>query len=206
MLVSNTEDMIEEKKFSKSLSYLGRSRSTINLMNETIRAFRNFYKEDYGKATFNLIDTINEIILISTPQMSMNGIELKFTCKDDKDYTCIGYPSYIKQVLINLLGNSKDELALIIKNNPLYEAKVSIHLLKINNGYSISIEDNGNGITNSNSHKIFEPFFTTKGDQGTGTGLHLCKLLTESKMNGKLTLNSLKDPTRFLIYIGKNDV
>jgi C4-dicarboxylate-specific signal transduction histidine kinase len=111
-----------------------------------------------------------------------------------------------KQVLINLIGNAKDELALIIKNNPLYEAKISIDLIKNNSGYYISIEDNGNGITSDNSHKIFEPFFTTKGEQGTGTGLHLCKLLTETKMNGKLTLESLKNPTKFLIYIGKNDV
>ncbi len=206
MLVSNTEDMIEEKKFPKALNYLDRSRGTITHMNETIRAFRNFYKEDFGKTTFNLVDVINEVMLISIPQMNMNGIEFKFTCKENEDYTCIGYPSYIKQVLINLIGNAKDELALLIKSEPLYEAKVILNLYKDTKGYYISIEDNGKGIIQTNQNKIFEPFFTTKGDQGTGTGLHLCKLLTETKMNGKLTLESSKNPTKFLMYIGKDDV
>ena len=206
MLVSNTEDMIEEKKLPKALDYLGRSRNNINLMNETIMAFRNFYKEDFGKATFNLTDIINEVMLISTPQMNMNGIEFQLKCEDSENYTCIGYPSYIKQVLINLIGNAKDELAVIIKENPLYEAKVMLNLYRDDNGYYISIEDNGKGITKENSEKIFEPFFTTKGEQGTGTGLHLCKLLTETKMNGKITIESLSNPTKFLIYIGKEDV
>ena len=204
MLISNAEDVVEDNK--KALNYLTRSRHTIELMNETIKAFRNFYKEDFGKATFDLIDIINEVILISTPQMKMNAIELTFTCKENERYTCKGYPSYIKQVLINLLGNAKDELSILLKEDPLYEAKVSLHLEKAEKGYHISVEDNGKGISQNNAKKIFEPFFTTKGEQGTGTGLHLCKLLTEVKMNGKLTLVSAMKPTKFLIYIGKDDV
>lgn len=206
MLISNAEDVIENDDKIKALNYLDRSRQTIELMNETIKAFRNFYKEDFGKATFDLVDVINEIILISSPQMKMNAIELTFTCKQKDIYKCTGYPSYIKQVLINLIGNSKDELSMLLKENPLYEAKISLNISKISQGYNISVEDNGKGISEYNAKKIFEPFFTTKGEQGTGTGLHLCKLLTESKMNGKLTLESLKNPTRFLIYIGKDDV
>lgn len=206
MLISNTEDMIKEKKLQKALSYLTRSRNNINLMNETIRAFRNFYKEDFGKATFNLTDTINEVMLISTPQMNMNGIELKFEYNEKENYTCIGYPSYLKQVLINLIGNSKDELAKILETNPQYEAKILLKLHKGNKGYFISIEDNGRGIKKDCSKKIFEPFFTTKGDQGTGTGLYLCKLLTETKMNGKITIESLSNPTKFSILIGESNV
>jgi PAS domain S-box-containing protein len=206
MLISNAEDVIKNNNKIKALNYLDRSRQTIELMNETIKAFRNFYKEDFGKATFDLVDVINEVILISTPQMKMNGIEFTFICKENNIYTCKGYPSYIKQVLINLIGNAKDELSLCLKDNPLHEAKVSLSLSKTSQGYHISVEDNGKGISEQNAKKIFEPFFTTKGEQGTGTGLHLCKLLTEGKMNGKLTLESSENPTKFLIYIGKDDV
>lgn len=202
MLVSNTEEMIEKQKFEKATNYLNRSRSNIELMNETINAFRNFYKEDFGKGSFNLVNIINEIILISSPQMTMNGIELEFSYEKKNDYSCEGYPSYIKQVLINLISNAKDELSKILKKDPFFEAIIKIDLSKNENNFSITVEDNGNGIPENNAKKIFEPYFTTKGEQGTGTGLYLCKLLVENKMQGNFILDNYSKPTRFIINIG----
>ncbi|MFT5835537.1 MAG: two-component system NtrC family sensor kinase [Sulfurimonas sp.] len=206
MLISNIEEIVEKENLPKVNNYLSRSRSTIELMNETINAFRNFYKEDFGKAQFNLIKIINEVILISSPQITMNGIELKFIYDKTKNYDCESYPSYIKQVLINLIGNAKDELSKVIKEDPLYEASIKISLFKKVDSFYISVEDNGKGISLCNENKIFEPFFTTKGEQGTGTGLHLCKLLVESKMNGKFTLDTSSNPTKFMIELGVSNV
>ncbi len=203
MLISNTEDMIEKQNFEKANNYLDRSRNNIELMNETINAFRNFYKEDFGKAKFDLVTIINEIILISSPQMTMNGIELEFTYDKKESYLSTGYPSYIKQVLINLIGNAKDELSNILKEEPLFEASIKINLSKEDQTFFISVEDNGKGISKENKEKIFQPFFTTKAEQGTGTGLYLCKLLIENKMNGKFTLSNYSNPTRFMIEIGE---
>lgn len=206
MLISNSEKKIEKNDLPKASEYLSRSKNTIELMDETINAFRNFYKEDFGKAKFDLINIINEIILISSPQAKMNGIELEFTYDKTYEYSCESYPSYIKQVLINLIGNSKDELSNILKDNPLYEAHIKVFLTKKDKYFCISIEDNGKGIKEENKNNIFKPFFTTKGEQGTGTGLHLCKLLTENKMNGKFILDSFQNPTRFLVQIRTSDV
>ncbi len=206
MLISNTQDMIVEKKFDKANNYLDRSRDNIELMNETINAFRNFYKEDFGKGKFDLVTIINEIILISSPQMIMNSIDLEFDYDENQDYNCIGYPSYIKQVLINLIANAKDELSKMIKQDPLYEASIKTVLIKKEDNFYISVEDNGKGISKDNMNNIFEPFFTTKGEQGTGTGLYLCKLLIENKMGGKFILQSRANPTKFMIKIGASDV
>lgn len=206
MLISSSEEMIEKEKLKKANNYLARAHVNIELMNETINAFRNFYKDNLEKGKFNLVDTIKEIIIITSPQMQMNGIELEFIY-DKKDlYTCESYPSYLKQVLINLIGNSKDELSKILIKNPLYEAKINIALLRKNDCYEISVEDNGNGILDQNKNKIFEASYTTKGEQGTGIGLHLCKLLIESKINGKFRLENSSNPTRFVIEIGLNNV
>ena len=205
LLISNTQEIIEKQNNHKANNYLTRARNNIELMNETINAFRNFYKEDFGKGKFDLVDIINEIILITSPQMQMNGIELNFI-HDDNRYQCESYPSYIKQVLINLIGNAKDELAKILKDKPLYEANIKIILSRKDTFYLVSVEDNGKGISDENKNKIFEPFFTTKGEQGTGTGLHLCKLLVENKINGKFILDNSKNPTRFMIEIGALNV
>ncbi len=162
MLISNAEEIVEKNSLTKACNYLLRSRDTIELMNETVNAFRNFYKEEYGKKEFNLIKIIKEVILISFPQMQMNGIELEFDYDKDKDYECTNYPSYIKQVLINLFGNAKDELSFILRQKPLYEAKIKINLYRKKEHFYISVEDNGRGILKENKDKIFKPFFTTK--------------------------------------------
>ncbi|MFY9074579.1 cache domain-containing protein [Malaciobacter mytili] len=205
MLLSNVEEFIS-KENPKAINYLCRSKDTIKYMNETVNAFRNFYKEDFEKSNFNLIDIINEVILISSPQMKMNALELEFKYNEKHKYTLESYPSYIKQVLINLISNAKDELSIILKDVPLYEGKIKIFLSKEENNFLISIEDNGRGILAEHKEKIFKPFFTTKKDQGTGTGLYLCKLLIENKINGKLFLDNLKNPTKFIIQIGTTDV
>ncbi len=202
MLISNIEDMIKKENFEKANDYLDRSRDNIELMNETINAFRNFYKEDFGKAKFDLVTIINEIILISSPQTVMNGIALEFIYDKNNNYICDSYPSYIKQVLINLIGNSKDELSTILQENPLYKASIKVFLTRKDNKFYIIIEDNGRGISIENQNKIFKPFFTTKGEQGTGTGLYLCKLLVETKMNGRFFLDNKSNPTIFVIEIG----
>lgn len=205
MLISNAEEIVEKNSLYKASRFLSRSRDTIELMNETVNAFRNFYKEDFDKREFDLIKTIDEILLITLPQMKINGIELEFKYDKDINYTCNSYPSYIKQVLINLISNAKDELCLILRQTPLFEAKISITLKKENNQFYLTIQDNGRGISKDNKEKLFEPFFTTKA-QGTGTGLYLCKLLVENKMNGEISLSNYKDPTKFLIKFGESDV
>ncbi|RXJ99681.1 histidine kinase [Arcobacter sp. CECT 8986] len=201
MLISNAEEIVEKNSLHKANNFLLRSKKTIELMNEIVNAFRNFYKEDFDKREFDLIKIINEIVLITLPQMKINAIELDFKYNKNINYKCRSYPSYIKQVLLNLITNAKDELCLVLKENPFFEAKISIELKKDKNYFYLIIEDNAKGVLKENKEKIFEPFFTTKA-QGTGTGLYLCKLLVENKMHGEISLSKSKNPTRFLIKFG----
>ncbi|MFC2086371.1 PAS domain-containing sensor histidine kinase [Bacteroidota bacterium] len=79
----------------------------------------------------------------------------------------------IEQVLINLLTNSFSA----IKQTKKPEIKV----LAYNNedGVTIEVTDNGNGIEPDKIDKIFIPFFSTK-PQGTGIGLSLSKQIIKN--------------------------
>ena len=55
-----------------------------------------------------------------------------------------------------------------------YQPTISIQTKKLNDKIQMSVEDNGNGISQNILDKIFQPFFTTKPTgQGTGLGLSL---------------------------------
>lgn len=206
LIVSDLKDMLNPSNYpidtDRAFSHLTRSRASIELMNETIHIFRNFYKEDFSEKEFNLINILEDVLCIYKPQIQMNGIELKFNYSND-DFNLRGYPTYLKQVLLNLIANAKDELAKIKKNDYTFYASITINIWVENNFHMISVEDNGLGINAQVAEKIFEPFFTTKGEEGTGTGLYISKLLFEKKMKGSLKLDNFCNPTRFLINLDK---
>jgi two-component system NtrC family sensor kinase len=78
------------------------------------------------------------------------------------------YPSQINQVLMNVIANAAQAIE---KNGHIW-----ISTLENPNGrdgfISISVQDDGKGISPENLDKIFDPFYTTK-DVGQGTGLGL---------------------------------
>ncbi|MDY6901139.1 MAG: ATP-binding protein, partial [Cyanobacteriota bacterium] len=68
---------------------------------------------------------------------------------------------------------------------------------------SISISDNGAGMTEEIISKLFDPFFTTKEvGKGTGLGLSISHQIIVEKHGGKLTCNSVPGKgTEFLIIL-----
>jgi signal transduction histidine kinase len=79
------------------------------------------------------------------------------------------------RVILNVVNNAL--YAVNEKQNTIngkYEPCVTARTKKLNDKIEISIEDNGNGISQKILDKIFQPFFTTKPTgQGTGLGLSL---------------------------------
>ncbi|MEO0933564.1 MAG: HAMP domain-containing sensor histidine kinase, partial [Cyanobacteria bacterium J06641_2] len=68
---------------------------------------------------------------------------------------------------------------------------------------SISISDNGSGMSEETISKLFDPFFTTKEvGKGTGLGLSISHQIIVEKHGGKLTCNStLGKGTEFVITL-----
>lgn len=206
LIISDMEDMLNISNkiidYNRLFSHFIRFRESIGLMNETITIFRNFFKEDFCEKNFNLIDILEDVLYIFKPQAQMNGIEVRFSYRKN-EMSLIGYPTYLKQVLLNCIVNAKDELVKIKKNNYTFDAYIAISVEENETEYKIIIEDNGNGISPEIAEKIFDPFFSTKGEDGTGTGLYICKLLFEKKMRGSFDLKHLSFPTQFAITLLK---
>ena len=200
--LGNIEECVDNEDFSDIRIHIHRCKNGIRLMDETINAFRSFYKNDSNITVFNAKNVINELIFIIKPQMNTSGILFEFICDGD-EFKVAGSPSYLKQILLSLLANSKDELVKFVESLPAdanFEPRISINLYKADKEVCISVTDNGRGIE-ANSDDIFKPFFTTKKDVGTGMGLYVARVLATDKLSGRLILESPKNPTKFSLFL-----
>lgn len=109
------------------------------------------------------------------------GIKVKVT-SELKDHELMADMEQMTQVISNLLKNAVDAMG--------SDGKIDIILGEEGENISITIKDNGSGISRENLPKIFEPFFTTKAT-GSGTGLGLATAYGIVKMHrGQITVES----------------
>jgi C4-dicarboxylate-specific signal transduction histidine kinase len=98
-------------------------------------------------------------------------------------------PHAVEQILINLLGNALDAVA--VHGQPIVQLRARV-MAENPRFASIEVADNGSGIAKAVRLRLFESFFTTKGDeQGTGLGLAVSREIARGA-GGDLVL--LEDP------------
>jgi len=83
--------------------------------------------------------------------------------------TVLGNAGQIEQVLLNVCLNARDAILESDRGEPRLRVEFSV---PAPGRVSVSVADNGVGMTEAVSERIFEPFFTTK-EMGRGTGLGL---------------------------------
>jgi len=173
------DNKVDEKYIEK---FEEKQLKTINFMSKTIDDFRNFFSHK-EKEKFHIKEAINEVIELINAQLKNNNISIEIIGEDFEVY---GYKNEFKQVILNLINNSKDS---IIESK--INGKITIKLQK----NKIIITDNGKNIPKKIQNRIFEPYFTTKGAKGTGIGLYMSKMIIE-KMGAKIYF---KEPKEFII-------
>ena len=134
------------------------------------------------------------------PRAIEKGLNYQFEVSSDVSPYIMGDPNKLRQILINLVGNSlkfteSGEVKVTIKKNPSRK-----------NTLLISVRDTGVGIPESKHHLIFQKFSQadssiTRRFGGTGLGLAICKSLIEL-MGGQIWFKSLeKIGTTFYLTI-----
>jgi len=169
------------------LEYEKKQMNIVKFMSKTIDDFRNFFVQDKEKTKFRLKDAIDEVVKLIDKQLKNYNITLIIKADESE---IEGYKNELKQVLLNLINNSKDA---ILANN-IQNGKIEIIAFK----NTIKIKDNAGGIPDNIKNRIFEPYFTTK-DNGTGIGLYMSKIIIEEHLNSKLYFENVEDGAEFII-------
>lgn len=166
----------------------------IQKMSSTINDFRNFYSQDKQKVSFSLRTKVRRTVELVNA--SYKNIGITITVAEGDDYTLYGFPGEYSQVLLNLLGNSKDAIV----GSAMTEGQINIGVGADNGMGVVTVRDNGGGIPDAVIDKIFEPYFTTKSS-GTGIGLYMSKTIIERNMAGRIEARNIEGGSEFTIRI-----
>mgnify|MGYP000238062494 CR=1 FL=1 len=168
----------------------------LNYMSKTIDDFRDFFIPSKRKVNFSIGKAIHNVYEMISPQLKSHNIQVTI---DAQSIIINGYQNEFKQVLINIINNSKD--AILSKKRKVGYIVIEVTALK-EKSTLISISDNGGGIDEEIILKIFDPYFTTKfTSQGTGIGLYMSKMIIEKSMRGQLSVRNTKSGAIFEILI-----
>ncbi|MEO5358056.1 MAG: PAS domain S-box protein [Nitrospirae bacterium YQR-1] len=182
---------------------LSTSIKQIKFMAKTIDGFRDFFKPLKTKIIFDVKSAIEELLSMFIQMFSSEYIDIRIEAKEGAITSAYGYPNEFKQVLLNILNNSKD--AILAKRSSGNKIKGQIDINITNDDERehiiIYINDNGGGIPVEIIDRIFDHYFTTKESEGTGIGLFISKTIIETRMGGSLTVSNIDGGAEFLINL-----
>jgi signal transduction histidine kinase len=144
-----------------------------------------FYREPSSPVAAKPAELARQVIRMFQPKIDSKKILVSFSSRLDSEY--VVHPGEFKQIVTNLLANAIDAVprggSIIIRVRPGREWSAG------ENGFRITVADNGVGISRTDRKRLFQPFFTTKGQKGTGLGLWVTRGLV-TKHGGHLQMHS----------------
>jgi nitrogen fixation/metabolism regulation signal transduction histidine kinase len=142
----------------------------IDTLAKTASEFSNFAKITTEPPVDVALDTLLRELkpLFDTPEN--NRLEWHFDAPPGA--LVHAHPGRLSRVLMNLLTNALQA----VQGKP--EGTVRITLAEQSSGYCVSIDDNGDGISDAVRQQLFTPNFTTK-TSGSGLGLAISKQIIE---------------------------
>lgn len=176
-----------EKALQKIETSVNRARSITHELLGSVRKSESVLVEvDVG-------ELVSETMQLVHKEVEDKDITMALHTSDDLKPIWVD-PNQIRQILINLMSNA-------IHATP-EKGQISINVVNVSGGISISVNDTGTGIPKQNLEKIFEPFFSTKDPgKGTGLGLFVTREIVE-KLGGTLDVTSrVGHGTKFTVHI-----
>ncbi|MBF0344377.1 MAG: hybrid sensor histidine kinase/response regulator [Nitrospirae bacterium] len=190
---------LDKKYLEQSVT---QSMDLIKLMSHTVQDFQNFLKPSAQKMTFNVTEAFYEVVNLFSDQLKKDNVNIRFNTDRTLKLYSAGYVNEFKQVILNLINNSRDAVKTRIKKGEFKgEGFIEIAIEEVKDMVVVHWRDNGGGIDESVFEKLFQPYVTSKGEGGTGIGLYMSKAIIEGKMEGRISVFNTLDGAEFVIEL-----
>ena len=150
-----------------------------------------------SKEEIDLSETIEKAIGACSINKKNKRIDMKFD-RPKQPVVLQGNASQFEQVFVNLIMNSIQAIP------DESDGKIIFTICSDKKNVTVTVSDNGIGISEDVLPNVFEPFFTTKpSGEGTGLGLSICQAIV-SQHGGTITCESKPNSgTNFIIRVPK---
>ncbi|TLP38331.1 PAS domain S-box protein [Arcobacter arenosus] len=180
-------EMDMEISKEETIESLEKINSQTQFLSRTIEDFRGFFSEDMSEVfEFEITEAINKVNDLTKDSFKINFVQVYYDI--EKEVFILANKNLLIQALINIYNNALDVLKEIEGKRLLF-----ISVKKNDFNTTLSIKDNGGGISSSNIEKIFDPYFTTKHQsQGTGIGLYMSHQIIVKQLKGNILAKNVK--------------
>lgn len=163
------------KYLDRSLIKIGR----VEYLLRTLRSFSMF--ETPAMEALDIVSFLERFRALVEEDFTRRGIRI---VREFEPSTALAWFDQrgLHQALLNLFTNAADAMTAV--EAPTLTLKIA----KSQRLVTITVRDNGVGLTNQQASELFKPFFTSK-PHGTGLGLVISKKLI-AKMNGTIDITS----------------
>lgn len=190
ILLSKNLSEEQLKEFIKSLdkevdklNFLMQSMITMSLLETGIMKFNTRVVPIY--------DTILSSLNSSMSLINEKNIDVKVSCP--KNILVKHDPKWTSEAICNIVNNAA-------KFSPA-NSTIFIKVVQEQFYTSISIKDNGPGISKENIKNVFKKFYSKGNKEGSGIGLHLTEKIIKGQ-NGYINVNSkLGCGTEFILHL-----
>ena len=194
-ILGMTELVLDTDLTAEQREHLGLVRQSAESLLSIINDILDFSKIEAGKLDlesipFDFHEMLSETMKPLSFRAHQKGLALNYEIRPNVPKALLGDPGRIRQVLINLVGNSikfteAGEIRITVEDQSSDRLTTRLH---------IAVKDTGVGIPEDKQANIFEPFSQADGSMarkygGTGLGLTICVRLVEL-MGGRVWLDS----------------
>ncbi|HEY0286420.1 MAG TPA: ATP-binding protein [Pseudomonas sp.] len=178
----NLMEAVSEDDRRESLEYLiiGVDRTT-RLVNQLLTMARiEPQPQTHETPNIDLVATVRDSLVQMTPWLLSKGLELVFDPVDEVSLVKVD-TGIIHIALNNLVTNAA--------NFSPPGGLITVQLVKKNDHYELSVEDEGPGIDEAERDRLFERFYSRGNDQGAGLGLTIVQSIA-ARLGGKIRLEN----------------
>jgi len=164
----------------------------------TLDEFRSFFRPNKEKEVFNLVKSIDSILLLIRDEFM--GKAITFKVDGDDSIELYGVENEFKHIVLNILNNAKDAFI----ENEIKPRMIKISFYQKEGNNIMKICDNAGGIPNTVIDNIFKANVTTKAEgKGTGIGLYMSSQIAE-KMDARLEVHNKEEGACFTLTVSES--
>lgn len=164
----NASLYLERGEYDKCREKLADIDRLVKRLSKTSNHLKSFARQPQDAVTrHNAIEVVENALSLFEERIARAKVKVERSYPGEPVHVLTD-PSRLEQVIVNLISNALDAI-----NDAAYGV-IRIEITQTDRRATISVSDNGTGISPDVRDKLFEPFFTTKpAGRGLGLGLSI---------------------------------